>query len=155
MTGLWTPPQKITCRALALIWRGPELLMIRVNEEDGDVRGYRPIGGGIEFGETSKETIKREIMEELGVEFIPVNFIGYVENIYQMGGHTGHELMALWEGKLADESLYGQEKIPYIEERKIAKGCFLVWKNPFDADLPVYPETMLEALKEREKTAAA
>jgi 8-oxo-dGTP pyrophosphatase MutT (NUDIX family) len=147
--GLWIPPQHITCRVLALVWRGPELLMIRVNEEHGEVRGYRPIGGGVEFSETSLETIQREVREELGTEFQPKNFLGWVENIYTFGEHQGHELMALWEGSLDKAELYQQEQVPYIEADKIAKNCFMVWKNPFAADLPVWPEKMLEKLKDK------
>lgn len=146
---LWIPPREITCRALALVWRGPELLMIRVNEEHGEIRGYRPIGGGIEFGETSLETVQREVQEELGTPFQPESFLGWVENLYTFNGHPGHEMMALWEGTLADKKFYEQERIEYIEADKIAKQCFMVWRNPFAADLPVWPEKMLEKLKDK------
>jgi hypothetical protein len=56
--------------------------------------------------------------------------------------------MALWEGKLSNTNLYNQEKVDYIEADKIAKNCFMVWKNPFSAELPVWPETMLAKLEE-------
>ena len=61
MGEIWIPPQQITVRVLALVWRGPELLMIRVDANSGTVRGYRPIGGGVEFMETSEHAIRREI----------------------------------------------------------------------------------------------
>ena len=148
MNSMWVPPQRITCRALALIWRGPELLMLRVNEEHGAVTGYRPIGGGIEFGETSEQAIYREIQEELGTAFLSERFLGFVENIYQMGGHQGHEVLALWQGKVADHTVYEQERVPYAEPHMQAKGNFMVWKDPFAAELPIFPETMLPLLKE-------
>lgn len=149
MSKLWIPPQKITCRALALVWRKDELLMLRVDEESGVVKGYRPLGGGIEFGETSDKAVVREVREELGCELLNPRLIGWVENVYHMNSATGHEVMALWQGELSDKSIYEQDKVAYVELDKIAAGCFLVWKNPFTAELPVYPDGLTELLKRK------
>ena len=43
---------------------------------------YRPLGGGIEFGELSEAAIKREIMEELGESIENVQFVGVLENVF-------------------------------------------------------------------------
>ena len=145
MGEIWIPPQQITVRALALVWRGPELLMIRVDADSGTVRGYRPIGGGVEFMETSGQAIRREIREELGTECELGKFHGYVENLYNFHGHNGHEIMALWDVTLANKNLYELEQVPYAEE-SLAHD-FLVWRNPFKAELPVWPSTMLEILE--------
>lgn len=40
-------------------------------------------GGHIEFGESAKEALVREIVEELGIESIVVNFIGLVEHKWE------------------------------------------------------------------------
>jgi hypothetical protein len=52
--------------------------------------------------------------------------------------------MALLDVKLANKNLYELEQVPYVEER--LAHDFLVWRNPFKAELPVWPSTMLEIL---------
>lgn len=43
---------------------------------------YRPLGGGIEFGESGEEAIRREIMEELHSEIEELKHLGFLENIF-------------------------------------------------------------------------
>lgn len=95
--------------------------------------------------ETSGQAIRREIREELGTECELGKFHGYVENLYNFHGHNGHEIMALWDVRLANKSLYELEQVPYAEEH--LAHDFLVWRNPFKAELPVWPSSMLEVLE--------
>ena len=44
----------------------------------------RPLGGGIDFGETSQDAIVREIREELGAELTDARLLGIVENIFEL-----------------------------------------------------------------------
>lgn len=74
---------------------------------------YRPLGGGIEFGERSEETICRELMEEIGVEVAQgsLEYLGAVENIFIFNGTPGHEIMMIYDGVLKDSELYDQSMI--------------------------------------------
>ena len=47
---------------------------------------YRPLGGSIEYGETSREAVAREIREELGAEIENIRLLGVVENIFVYRG---------------------------------------------------------------------
>ena len=77
---------------------------------------YRLLGGGIEFGETSAETIKREFMEELGVEVEVQERLDVEENIFTFNGNQGHEIVFLYNAKFKDESLYAKTDFEFIEE---------------------------------------
>ena|SRR5690349_13935507 len=74
---------------------------------------YRPLGGGIEFGETSLETVCRELREELNVEVVSesLTYLGTVENIFHFNGIPGHEIVLIYDGILKESALYEQAVI--------------------------------------------
>jgi len=59
---------------------------------------YRPLGGGIEFGESSEHTIHRELMEEIGAEVSDLKYLGTLENIFVFNGEPGHEIVMVYDG---------------------------------------------------------
>jgi len=72
---------------------------------------YRPLGGGIEFGEHGRNAIIREIREELGVEIENVIWLGTLENIFTLDGEPGHEIVLIYDATFVDHSLYEREEI--------------------------------------------
>lgn len=82
---------------------------------DGDKIFYRLLGGGIEFGELSNVTIKREIMEELNAEIINEKFLCIIENIFEFKSQKCHEITFLYEGDFLDKSLYEKEIIKRVD----------------------------------------
>jgi ADP-ribose pyrophosphatase YjhB (NUDIX family) len=65
----------IRIRPCALIFRGESILLVEYNDENGPY--YNLPGGGLEYHETIKEAVKRELLEEASVE-IEVGPIAYV-----------------------------------------------------------------------------
>lgn len=61
---------------------------------------HRLIGGGVELGETHREAIVREIAEELNAEVHDLRYLGTVENIFRYNEELGHEIVALYSGRL-------------------------------------------------------
>ena len=53
---------------------------------------YRAIGGGIEFGERADQALRREFLEELGVELDGSSLLTVAENIFMYEGAPGHEV---------------------------------------------------------------
>jgi ADP-ribose pyrophosphatase YjhB (NUDIX family) len=47
---------------------------------------YRPLGGGVERGETTKQAIIREIREEIDADVTDLKLLGTQENIFTLEG---------------------------------------------------------------------
>ena len=77
---------------------------------------YRPLGGGIEYGESSREAVVREIQEELGVEVENLSLLGVLENIFVYNGQQGHEIVFVFDGEFVDRSLYDLDEIDGFEQ---------------------------------------
>ena len=102
-------------RPLAIcVFRNQDRILVNQGyDQVKDKYFYRPLGGGIEFGETSLETICRELREEINVEVDKesLTYLGTVENIFHFNGEPGHEIVLIYDGKLKDLDLYEQAVI--------------------------------------------
>lgn len=72
---------------------------------------YRPLGGGIDFGETGAETVVREFREETGHEVTDIRYLTTLENIFTYKGRQAHEIVLLYAGRFVDESLYQRQEV--------------------------------------------
>lgn len=119
--------ERIRPISICLIRRGDEIL---VHEAYDSVkqRGFaRPLGGGIDFCETSAAAAIREIKEELGFDITDVRLLGIVENIFVLEGEPGHEIVFVYDGRFVDESLYQREHLDAVEGKRQFKA---VWRSP-------------------------
>jgi 8-oxo-dGTP pyrophosphatase MutT (NUDIX family) len=89
---------------------------------------YRPLGGGIEFSERSEDTIRRELMEEIGAEVCELKYLGTLENIFVFNGTPGHEIVQVYDGVLKESGLYDQAVI-VGEEADIQESFRAVWMS--------------------------
>ena len=76
-----------------------EVLLCRAR---GGKSSYLP-GGHIEFGETAREALVREIREEMGVEATTGRFLGAVENSFMQHGRPHAEINLVFELKFAEK----------------------------------------------------
>lgn len=108
---------------------------------------YRPLGGGIEFGEYGEEAVRREIMEELHTEIEDLSYLGMLENVFVFNGTPGHEIVMVYDGVLIDLRLYDQAVIAVIEAN--GEEVRAVWKSldEFEAGKSIlYPDGLLNLL---------
>jgi len=121
-----------------------------VGEASDSVKGetfYRPLGGGINFGESAHDAVIREIKEEIGAELAEVRQISVLENMFTYQGKPGHEIVFVFEGKFADQSLYARSKWDTSTEPGWSR---FLWKpvSVFHAGAEkLYPDGLLVYLK--------
>ena len=101
--------------AICLFRRGEEILVTEGFDTVNNQRYARPLGGGVEVGETSEQTIVREIREELGAEVQDLKLLGVLENLFELEGRQQHEVVFVYDGQFADKSLYEQTEIPLLD----------------------------------------
>jgi 8-oxo-dGTP pyrophosphatase MutT (NUDIX family) len=125
---------------------------ILVAEGYDEIKGnmfYRPLGGGIEFGEYSEQTIHRELMEEIGAEVSNLKYLGMLENVYVFNGMPGHEIVLVYDGVLKNSGLYEQAEVEG-KEADIDESFKAVWMSldEFGEGKSIlYPNGLLELLK--------
>lgn len=106
----WRPKQAVRVVAIGLLRHEDRLLVAEVRNDDGSVKGWRPLGGGVEFGETSAETLRREFLEETGFAIDVVGPPTVIENLYEHEGHTGHEIMFVYEITTSDPKAIARDR---------------------------------------------
>ncbi len=100
LTHYWRPRQSIRAISLGLPICDGRLLVSAVTEDDGRTKGWRPLGGGIDFGESAEAAVLRELAEEIHAEAKIVTRLGVFENIYSHQGQQGHEVVFAFEVEL-------------------------------------------------------
>ncbi len=75
---------------------------ILLAEHNGE---YALIGGHVQMGETSIETIIREFKEETGLDVEIINAISTYENFWKFDGKNCHQLCIYYRLKLNNDSL--------------------------------------------------
>ncbi len=136
---------------LGIVWRGDELLVLAYDHIEGETY-YRPLGGSIEFGERSQDALLREFREELGVDLVGVRYLTALENIFTYNGQLGHEFVLLYEASLGDLSFYEREILEVHEEGKILSARWMPLHKFQAANLPLYPDGLLELLTDNDIT---
>jgi ADP-ribose pyrophosphatase YjhB (NUDIX family) len=108
---------------------------------------YRPLGGVIEFGESSEETVQREIMEEIGAEIYGLKYLGTLENIFEFNGKPGHEIVSVYDGSFKKTEFYKQPEI--LDKESKRKKVRAIWKRLDEfrsREAILYPSGLLELL---------
>lgn len=106
-------------RGVAIV--GGRLLLCRAR---GSATSYLP-GGHIEFGETGREALVREIREEMGVDATAGRFLGVVENSFMQHGKPHAEINLVYELGFAD---------PPAEPKSVEDWISFEWRDLSDLD---------------------
>jgi 8-oxo-dGTP pyrophosphatase MutT (NUDIX family) len=141
--------KRIRPLAICVFRHNDRILVAEGYDSVKDEYFYRPLGGGIEFGESSVETICRELMEEINVEVDreSLKYLGMVENIFHFNGIPSHEIVLIYDGALKEAGLYEQSMI--LGKKINGEDIQVMWKNidEFSEGKSIlYPTGLIEML---------
>jgi len=115
-----------------------EIANVIYNGQQKNEDFYRLVGGGIDFGETGIEALKREVKEEINAEIKNIKYLGLIENIFNYEGKEMHEIALVYKAEFKDKEIYGKKEIKILDSRKPQKAYWLDKKIVFKAKF--YPE---------------
>lgn len=102
--------------ALGLIRYQGHIFVSKGNDRVSGQAFYRFLGGGIDFGETSIDALKREFQEEIQAELTNIEYVTCLDNIFTCQGKPGHELIQLFRCDFVDSDFYHLDRTyPLIE----------------------------------------
>ncbi|MBN1692400.1 MAG: NUDIX domain-containing protein [Dehalococcoidales bacterium] len=117
-------PKNIRVIAICIFRRGNSVLVCEYFDSFDKKPFYRPLGGAVEYGETTEAAIRREIREEIRQEIVDLKLMRIIENIFVHEGKPGHEIVYVYEGRFTDKSAYQQESFEVHEETEIMKASW-------------------------------
>ncbi|MEI2580727.1 NUDIX hydrolase [Scytonema sp. PRP1] len=137
-------PGEIRVLALGLIRDGNRIFVSQGYDPVKQQTFYRAMGGGVDFGETSLEALKREFQEEIQAELTNIRYLGCLENIFTFNGQSGHEIIQLFESDFVDPKFYQLDKLDFSEGER-QKTALWVDVNRFKSgELRLVPEQFLD-----------
>ncbi|MGH8383003.1 NUDIX hydrolase [Pseudomonas sp.] len=139
--------QRIRALALCVFHHQGKILVNQFYDAETKQTLFRPIGGGIEFGERSIDAIAREVQEELGQTINEVRLLGTLESIFTYAGKPGHEIVQVYDARFSDISLYQQ---PWLIGHESDGASFkAMWcdGSSFTDTSPLVPEGLHDLLK--------
>ena len=108
-------PGEIRVIVLGLIRDGDRIFVSEGLDPAKQDTFYRALGGGVEFGETSRIALEREFQEEIQAELTNIRYLGCIENLFTFNGRQGHEIIQLYQCDFADPKFYQIDSLTFSE----------------------------------------
>jgi len=147
----WRPPPIIRVVTLGLHWRSGRLLAAEILDDGDQLKGVRPLGGGVNFGETWRVALAREFKEEIGVEIALKGEPLVTESIFNYEGTVGHEVVFLSDIEFLDDELERNDSVGFSDDSGI-KGLarwFDLATLDIDGGPKLYPSGLKQLLLSR------
>lgn len=135
---------KLNVRAAGIMIHNGKILVHRNINYDH----YALIGGRVEIGENSADTIKREVKEELGKDIDITGYVATIENFFEMKGSKFHEILFVYKIEFLDED---DKKIDYTLKNNEGKDYLQYEWLDLDKieEYPVLPKAIKSVLMEK------
>jgi 8-oxo-dGTP pyrophosphatase MutT (NUDIX family) len=150
LKGIVLNTKQIRTIVLGIFRREDYIFVVEGYDPNKNENFYRPLGGGIEFGERGVEALAREMREETGLEVENLRYLGMCENIFIYLGEMGHEIALVYSGDFVDRSVYDSEWVDCKEDDETPFRA--VWKRLDEfgkgKDGPLYPAEVIGLLED-------
>ncbi len=103
--------------ALGLIRNGERIFVSEGYDPVKQETFYRALGGGVDFGETSRAALEREFQEEIQADLTNIKYLGCIENLFIFNGRQGHEIIQLYQCDFVDSKFYQLESLIFSESQ--------------------------------------
>lgn len=138
---------KLNIRSVGIIIHNGKVLLHKRKSADY----YALLGGHVRIGESSQDTVKREMQEELGKEIEITGYISTIENFFELKGIKYHEIMFVYKAEFCNEE---DKKIEYTMknmEGRIESDIHYEWIEIDELEkYPLKPQKIINVIKNGE-----
>lgn len=135
---------KIRVLALGLIQDGDRAFLGEGYDPTKQETFYRVLGGGVEFGETSREALQREFYEEIQAELTNIRYLDCIESIFTFNNEPRHEIIQLYRCDFADRQFYQRDRIPFNEGKRNKVALWMDLNRLRAGEFRLVPEGFLK-----------
>jgi 8-oxo-dGTP pyrophosphatase MutT (NUDIX family) len=135
---------EIRVLALGLITQRDRIFVSQGYDPGKQETFYRIMGGGIEFGEHSREALQREFQEEIQAELTNIKYLGCMESLFQFRGKPGHEIIFIYQCDFLDPKYYQLEQIEFSEKERKKIALWVPIEKFKSGELRLVPENFCE-----------
>jgi 8-oxo-dGTP pyrophosphatase MutT (NUDIX family) len=140
-------PGEIRLIALGLIKNGDHIFVSEGYDPVKQSKFYRALGGGVEFGETSRIALEREFQEEIQADLTNIQYLGCIENLFIFDGRQGHEIIQLYQCDFADSKFYQLKELTFSESPNHKHRALWIEISRFKSgELRLVPEVFFDYL---------
>ena len=133
--------------ALGLIRNGDRIFLSEGYDPVKQETFYRALGGGVEFGETSRAALEREFQEEIQADLTNIKYLGCIENLFIFNGRQGHEIIQLYQCDFVDSKFYQLESLVFSESQHHKhRALWIDISSLKSGELRLVPEVFFEYL---------
>ena len=138
---------RLNCRAAGIIIHDGKVLF---HKNPADVY-YALLGGRVKICESSDNTVKREIEEELGKKIEILEYMATIENFFELKSKNYHELLFVYRAEFVDdEDKKILETLHNVEDTKKDKVVQYEWLPMDELDkYDIRPSVIKEVLSRK------
>ena len=135
---------EIRVLALGVILDGDRIFISEGYDSAKQQTFYRAMGGGVEFGETSRDALQREFQEEIQAELTNIQYLGCLENLFIFNGQQGHEILQVYQCDFVDSKFYQLEQLVFAEGKRKKTALWVELSRFQSGELKLVPEQFLD-----------